>query len=248
MKSVELGQTGLFVSELGIGTGTTGWDGRSNQTDLGFEPLVRLLRYAYQQGITFFDTAGMYGSHAHVATAMKGIDRASVVIGTKTVAHSRSEAEQDVRKFLRELETDVLDMVLLHGVTEGDWPERCAGAMEALSRAKEQGLVRTVGVSVHSLDALRAAADSLWVEVVQVRLNYDGMLMDGTHDEVLPLLKAVHASGKGVYAMKVLGRGALGEETCRALRYVLDMPEVDAAVVGMMNEEEVHRNVECVGV
>ena len=247
MKSVELGQTGLFVSELGIGTGTAGWDGRSDQTNLGFQPLVRLLRYAYQQGISFWDTADMYGSHAHVAAAMKGIDRDSVVIGTKTVARSRSEAERAVRRFLRELETDALDIVLLHGITEGDWPERCAGAMEALSRERERGLVRAVGVSVHSLEALRAAADSPWVEVVQVRLNYDGMLMDGAHDEVLPLLEELHASGKGIYAMKVLGRGALGAEAPRALRYVLDLPEVDAAVVGMMNETEVRKNVGCVG-
>ena len=247
MKSVELGHTGLRVSELGIGTGTTGWDGRSNQTDMGFEPLVRLLRYAYEQGITFWDTADMYGSHAHVAAAMKGIDRASVVIGTKTVARSRLEAEQAVRRFLRELETDVLDIVLLHGVTEGDWPERCAGAMEVLGRERKRGVVRAVGVSVHSLEALRAAAVSPWVEVVQVRLNYDGMLMDGAHEEVLPLLKRIHASGKGIYAMKVLGRGALGAEARRALRYVLDRPEVDAAVVGMMNEDEVRKNVGCLG-
>ncbi|MFH1007507.1 MAG: aldo/keto reductase [Candidatus Latescibacterota bacterium] len=243
MKQVQLGQTGLFVSELGIGTGTNGWDGCSNQTQMGFERLVRLLRYAYGHGITFWDTADMYGSHAHVAAAMKGIDRASVVIGTKTVAHSQSEAELALHRFCQELETDVLDIVLLHGLTEGNWPECYAGAMETLSRAREQGLVRAVGVSVHGLLALRAAVASPWVEVVQVRLNCDGMLMDGTHEEVLPLVKQLRASGKGVYAMKVLGRGALGDQAHRALRYVLDLPEVDAAVVGMMTEAEVRDNV-----
>lgn len=248
MKSVELGQTGLSVSPLGIGTGTNGWSGRSDQTDLGFQQVVRLLRYAYAHGITFWDTADMYGSHAHVAAAMKGIDRASVVIGTKTVARSHPEAERDVHRFLRELETDVLDIVLLHGVTDAHWPDRCAGAMEALSRAREQGLVRAVGVSVHSLDALRTAVASPWVQVVQVRLNYKGVLMDGAPEEVLPLLKQIHASGKGIYAMKVLGRGALGNEASQALRYVLDLPDVAAAVVGMMSKEEVRKNVACVNV
>lgn len=243
MDPVELGRTGLSVSPLGIGTGTNGWAGRSDQTGLGFQRLVRLLRYAYDQGITFWDSADAYGSHWHVAEAMKGLDRASVVIVTKMLARSYADAERDIQRFLRELRTELLDVVLLHGVMDGRWPERYTGAMEALSRAKDQGLVRAVGVSVHSLNALRTAAASPWVNVALVRLNYDGMHMDAAPEEVLPLLKEMHASGKGIYAMKVLGRGALAHEAHRALRYVLDLPDVDAATLGMMSEQEVRENV-----
>ena len=247
MERIELGRTGILVSPLAIGTGTNGWSGRSDQTDLGFQQLVRLLRVAYDQGITFWDTADAYGSHPHVAAAMKGIDRASVVIATKMLARSRADAERDVRRFLRELQTEVLDIVLLHCITDAHWPECRAGAMEALDRAKERGLVRAVGISVHSLGALRAAAASPWVDVVLVRLNTKGVRMDATPEEVLPLLKEMHASGKGIYAMKVLGLGTLSDEGPRALRVVLDLPEVDAAVVGMMSEQQVREAVSWVG-
>jgi len=247
MEPVELGRTGIWVSPLAIGTGTNGWAGRSDQTDLGFERLVRLLRYAYEQGITFWDSADAYGSHPHVAAAMKGIDRGSVVIATKMLARSYSDAERDVERFLRELQTEMLDIVLLHCITDEHWPKRRAGAMEALSRAKERGLVRAVGISVHSLGALRSAAASPWVDVVLVRLNTKGVRMDAAPEEVLPLLKEMHASGKGVYAMKVLGLGTLAHKGSRALRYVLDLPEVDAAVVGMTSEQEVRENISWVG-
>lgn len=243
MNAVELGRTGLSVSPLAIGTGTNGWGGRSDQTGLGFQRLARLLRYAYDQGITFWDSADGYGSHPHVAAALQGIDRASVVIATKMGVHSYPDAERDVQRFLRELQTDVLDIVLLHCMTDVRWPERYAGAMDALDYAKERGLVRAVGVSVHSLDALRTAAASPWVDVVLVRVNYKGVHMDAAPEEVLPLLKEMHASGKGIYAMKVLGRGALAHEARRALRYVLDLPEVDVASIGMMSEQQVREHV-----
>jgi len=210
---------------------------------LGLQGLANLLRFAYEQGITFWDAADQYGSHPHLREALRGLDRSSVVITTKTVSRDRRGTEQDLLRFCRELGTDYLDVVLLHCLTQADWPKSHAGAMEALSAAKERGLVRAVGISSHSLGALRVAVESPWVEVILVRLNYAGVRLDGPLSQVVPLLERGHAAGKGLYAMKVLGCGDLVAEVPRALRYVCDLSYLDAAVVGFVSEEEVRQVV-----
>ena len=75
MQTVKLGNTGIKTSRLAIGTGSNGWNGRSNQTDLGYQELVDLFHFAYRQGIKFWDLADMYGSHPHAKGALRGLDR-----------------------------------------------------------------------------------------------------------------------------------------------------------------------------
>jgi aryl-alcohol dehydrogenase-like predicted oxidoreductase len=219
MEYVDFGRTGLRVSRLSVGTGTHGWGGRSEQTALGLDGLANLLRLAYDGGINFWDAADGYGSHPHVARALQGIPRDAVVIATKTTSRSAKAVTRDVERFLRELGTDVLDVVLLHFVSQRDWPRRYAGAMEALSRAKEQGKVRAVGVSCHGLGALGAAAETDWVEVVLARVNHAGVNMDAHPSQVVPVIEGMYASGKAVYGMKVLGCGQLAGDSRAAIRY-----------------------------
>lgn len=114
MEYVDFGGTGLKVSRLAIGTGTHGFGGRSEQSDLGVRALSSLLRRAYDRGVTFWDTADGYGTHPHVAEALRGIPRDGVVIATKTISRSAAQVTRDVERFLQELDTDVLDVVLLH--------------------------------------------------------------------------------------------------------------------------------------
>ena len=135
-----LGNTGIDVSRLCFGTGTSGWAGASNQTRLGMDAFVELLLYGYGKGILFWDLADQYGSHANAAKALKQVDRRSVVLTTKTTASSKSEAEADIDRFLRELGTDYLDIVLMHCLTSADWSKSKRGIMEALTAAKAAGL------------------------------------------------------------------------------------------------------------
>ena len=100
METVALGLSGISTSRLCFGTGTQGWHHRSNQGDLGIERLSYLLRYAHERGITFWDTADMYGTHPHVADALRQVERESVTITTKTVSRTASEVRSDVERFL----------------------------------------------------------------------------------------------------------------------------------------------------
>jgi len=127
--TVEFGKTGLRVSRLAFGTGTHGWAGRSEQTDLGVDELAGLLRLAYDHGVNFWDAADAYGSHPHIAKALAGLPRDKVVIATKTSARSAEQVTRNVERFLRELGTDVIDVVLLHFMTQADWPQRDGGAL-----------------------------------------------------------------------------------------------------------------------
>jgi aryl-alcohol dehydrogenase-like predicted oxidoreductase len=246
MQRVTLGSSGLDVSRLAIGTGTSGWGGRSNQTRLGFDRCVRLLRYAFDRGITFWDSADQYGSHPHLREALRQVGRERVVLTTKTTSRTPAEVEADVHRFRRELGTDYLDVVLLHCLSEPDWPRRYAESMGALSRLRQAGLIRALGVSCHDFGAFRSAAAEPWVEVVLARINYAGVSMDAPPEQVVPVLEAMHAAGKGVYGMKVVGAGRLVRERRRAVRYVLALPSVDAIVLGMESEREVDEDADLV--
>ncbi|MBI3972794.1 MAG: aldo/keto reductase [Chloroflexi bacterium] len=246
MQHVVLGTTGIEVSRLCIGTGTNGWSGSSNQTRLGFERCVHLLRYAYDRGITFWDSADQYGSHPHVREALEAVGRQNVVVTTKTVSRTPAGVEADVRRFLREMNAGYLDIVLLHCLTEPDWPNRYATCMDTLTKMKESGVIRAVGVSCHNFGAFLNAARQPWVDVVLARINYAGVSMDAPPDRVVPVLDQMHAAGKGIYGMKVVGAGRLTRDTRRAVRYVLDLPSVDAIVIGMQSEAEIDEDVELV--
>src|SRR5690554_4799580 len=122
MQRAVLGATGIEVSKLCFGTGTSGWNGRSNQSALGVRGLADLLHYVYDLGVTFWDTADQYGTHAHVKEALKRIERSRVVIASKTCAEDAATAQSDIERFLREMDTDYIDIVLLHCLTDADWP------------------------------------------------------------------------------------------------------------------------------
>ncbi len=245
MQQVTLGNSGIEVSRLCIGTGTVGWNGSSNQTrQLGEQGLIDLLCYAYDAGVRFWDTADQYGSHPHVREALRLLPRDQVVVTTKTTSRTAAGVRQDVERFLRELGTDYADIVLLHCLTEHDWTTRYQDCMEALSVCQDRGMIRAVGVSCHDFDAFKLAAATPWVEVVLARINYDGVLMDASPAEVIPVMDEMSARGQGIYGMKVYGAGKLLEDRRRALEFVLNLSSVDAVVLGMENKAEVDENVE----
>jgi 1-deoxyxylulose-5-phosphate synthase len=243
IERVKLGRCGVTVSRLGIGTGTHGWAKRSDQTALGLQGLADLLVAAHGLGVTFWDAADQYGSHPHVAAALKRVPRDEVVITTKTTSKRGRKVARDVDRYLKELGTDVLDLVLLHSLSQADWPVKYEGAMAALTRAKEAGKVRAVGFSCHGLGALRSAVDDGWSDVVFVRINYDGTRMDGDLSEVTQIVQQLYRSGKGIYAMKVLGCGQLVGDVERAFRFVLGLGTVHALSIGMTGQAQLRENV-----
>lgn len=246
MEYVDFGRTGLKVSRLAVGTGTHGGGHSSDQTRLGVEGLSDLLHLAYDQGVTFVDAADMYGSHAGVARLLRDVPRDSVVINTKTTSKTAEAVTADVHRFLSELGTDVLDIVLLHGRSDADWAQQSVEAMEALSRAKEAGKVRAVGISCHGLAALRTAAETDWLDVILARVNHAGVNMDGSVPEVVPQLEELYAAGKAVYAMKVLGVDKLANDVRGAINFVLGLGSVHAMAMGITSRKELLEDVRLV--
>jgi len=231
--SVSLGQTGITTSRLAMGTGTVGAGKHSHQTALGIDGLSRLLLNGFHEnGLRFFDAADSYGSHPHVAEALKHLDRSKITILTKSWARDPDEMRSDLDRFRRELGTEQLDIVLMHCLTEGDWTTRYRPVMDVLEEAKQKKIIRAHGCSCHSIEALRAAARSAWVEVDLARVNPVGAHMDSDPDTVVGVLREMKASGKAVLGMKILGQGALRDRQDDALRYALGLNVLDAFTVG----------------
>lgn len=236
---VVLGRTGIRTSRLAMGTGTIGFGGRSNQTKLGISSFTNLLLNGYHEnGLRFFDSADSYGSHPYVAAALKQLPRDKVTVLTKTDTRDATGVRADLDRFRRELGIDHIDIVLIHCVTEGDWTTRYRGAMDVLSEAKEKGVIRAHGVSCHSLEALRAAASSPWVDIDLVRLNPIGSHMDAEPDIVISVIKQMRSQGKGIVGMKILGQGELRDRPSEAVRYALGTGVLDAFTIGAESQKE----------
>jgi 1-deoxyxylulose-5-phosphate synthase len=229
---VSLGRTGIIASRLAIGSGTHGVEKASNQTRMGLPKFLEFVSHARERGVNFWDMADQYGSHPFFAAALKEVPRSEVVILTKSTTRDAAGMEKDIERFLKELGTDHLDILLLHCLTDPAWTGKMHDTMEVLSQAKQKGTVRAFGVSCHDLGALKAAVESPWTEVILARLNHAGVAMDAEPTVVSPLLKKAHESGKAVIAMKITGAGKLRDQIDQSLRYVLGRGFVDTFTMG----------------
>ena len=236
--TVTIGKTGIQTSRLAMGTGTVGSGHHSHQTALGIDGLSKLLLNGYEHGLRFFDSADSYGSHPHVAEALKHVPRDKVTVLTKTWARDPDTARADLERFRRELNTDYIDICLMHCLTEGDWTGRFQGVMDVLSEAKQKGTIRAHGCSCHSIEALRTAAKSPWVEVHLVRINPVGAFMDSDPQTVLSVIREMRANGHGVVGMKILGQGQMRNRQDEALKFALGLDLLDAFTIGAENQGE----------
>jgi len=236
--TITIGKTGIQTSRLAMGTGTVGSGHHSHQTALGVQGLSDLLLNGYDHGLRFFDSADSYGSHPHVAEALKHVQRDKVTVLTKTWARDAASARADLDRFRRELGTDHLDICLMHCLTEPDWTERYQGVMDVLSEAKEKGIIRAHGCSCHSIEALRAATKSSWVEVHLVRINPIGAMMDADPETVVSVIREMRAKGKGIIGMKILGQGAMRDRQDEALNFALSLNLLDAFTIGAESKAE----------
>lgn len=239
---VPIGQTKLKFSRIVLGTGMKGGNRQSNHTRLGKEKFETLIRTANERGVDTFDLADLYGSHPYVIPALQGIQRDKFQVITKIwfapggiPEKERPDADVCVDRFLKELQTDYIDLLLLHCVVSPKWPEELRKQMDLLSKLKAQGKVRALGVSCHSLEALEACIAEPWVESVHTRINPYGMSMDGKPEKVVPVLQKIHAAGKGVVGMKIVGEGRLRndpERRSESIKYALTLGCVDVLNVG----------------
>jgi len=235
---VVLGKTGIHTSRLACGTGTIGYNHHSNQTAMGIQGLADLLWRGYDHGLRFFDTADSYGSHPHVAEALKHVPRERVTIMTKSSAREPAKMRSDIDRFRKELNTDYLDLLMMHGVTEDNWTTRFRPTMDVLSEMKDKGIIRAHGCSCHKLEALREAALSPWVDVILSRINPIGSHMDADPDTVKATLTQGRANGKGIIGMKILGQGDMRTRQDEALKYALSLGILDAFTIGAENAGE----------
>jgi aryl-alcohol dehydrogenase-like predicted oxidoreductase len=248
-ETVGLGQTKLKLSRFCLGTGMNGNNRQSNHTRMGKQKLEALLQGGYDRGIRVFDLADLYGTHPYLLPALKAIPRDKYAIITKVWLHAgglpeaeRPGAEAAVNRFLKEIGTDYLDLVLLHCMSSPKWPAEQRQHMDGLARLKDKGVIRAHGVSCHSIAALEAAAAEPWVDSVHARINPYGMSMDDKPEKVVPVLKKLHAAGKGVVGMKIIGEGKLrndAEKRDESARFVLGLGCVDVLNIGFEKVEEI---------
>ncbi len=260
MEQRTLGRSGIKVSRLGFGTLTMA----SAQANLTAEAGGELLAYAFGQGITFWDTAEIYGNYAHLRAGLKRLGQLPVIC-TKTYAYDRATAAKSLEKARRALDLDVIDIFLLH---EQETHMTMDGHREAFSyllEQKDKGTIRAVGLSTHAVEpvlALAAAKDktgsasrqAVWedidpgpysqADIVHPLLNLQGIgLLDGKASDMVQACQAAHQAGIGIFGMKMLGGGHLLSRFDEAVSFALGLPFADAYAVGMQAVDEVDMNV-----
>lgn len=239
MKYVELGRTGLRVSRLCFGGLIIGPLQANLDVDSGSEVILRAL----ELGVNFIDTAELYGTYAHIREAVKKFGK-KVVIATKSYAYTKEGAEQSLEKARKELDTDIIDIFLLHEQESRHTLRGHREALEYFLSAKEKGLIKAVGVSTHNIEVVDACAEMEEIDVIHPIVNMKGIgIGDGTIEDMLAAIQKAYAAGKGIYSMKPLGGGNLLNSVKESLEYVLNIPYIHSIAVGMQTREEVVYNV-----
>lgn len=250
---VTLGKTGIKLSRLGFGTGSN--NGRQ-QTALGQEDFNKLIRYAYDQGITYIDTAQAYRTFGWIAAAIKGLPREKLFIQSKLPGGTR-DVLATIDNHRKTFGTDYVDSLLIHCMTRGSWTEDLKRLMDGLNVAQDRKWIRAKGVSCHTLPALRAATETDWTEVHLVRVNPQGRYTDGERPEwgglvrndigpVIKEIKSMHEKGRGVIGMKMIGNGTFtdGADREKSIRFAMACKEIDAIVIGFTSRQQIDEAIE----
>ncbi|HOO98131.1 MAG TPA: aldo/keto reductase [Bacteroidales bacterium] len=248
LRKITLGKTGIKTTLLGMGTGFSGGNRSSAITRAGVAEEV--IRYAWEKGIRFFDCADTYGTHPYAAKVLGGFPREKYTLTSKIWVlrggipePERPDADIVIDRFRKELNTDYIDIVQLHCMMSGSWTDDQKKQMDILENLKAKGIIRAHGVSVHSFQALEAAAASSWVDVIHVRINPFGVSMDSKDPAtVVAVIKKLHDSGKGVIGMKLIGNGSYRDDPDKideAIKFVLGLGTVDMVIVGFENQGQI---------
>ncbi len=244
---VTLGKTGIKLSRLGMGTGS---NSGNTQYALGQEGFNRLVRYAYDQGITYFDCAQSYKTFDWMGSAIKGLPREKIFIQSK-IPGKPEQILAAIDHHRKVFDSDYVDSMLIHCMFKEAWTDDMKRIMDAFDEAKEKKWIRSKGVSCHSLPALQDATNSAWTEVHLVRVNPQCSHIDGMeqhweksgHDlsPVMAEIKTMHAKGRGIIGMKIIGNGDFtnAEDREKSIRFAMSRPEIDAVTIGFKNTAEI---------
>ena len=255
VQNIKLGKSAIETSLLGIGTGVHAGNRSAFLTRQEKEKSIAMLRHAYDRGIRNFDTADTYGTHGIVAEALADKNRSDYTITSKIWVRGggipeseRPDADVVVERFRKELKTDYIDLVQIHCMVDEKWTETQKKQMDILEDLKAKGIIRAHGVSVHSLDAMKDAAKSDWVDVLHARINPYGMAMDKPDPkEVIEVIQQVNKSGTGIIGMKLVGNGDLSNDSKKiddSLRFVLGLKSIDMVIVGFESIEQIDTYIE----
>ncbi len=250
---VTLGKSNVKVTRLALGTGT--YSGKV-QRDLGQDEFTRQVRYAYDRGIRFFETAESYGEmHKMLGVALKGVPRDSYRMMTKVTTREGVDPQEKIDELRKLAQTDYFDVTLLHYQHTATWPTDTRRWQDGILEAKHKQAVLGHGASVHGLPALRRFPGNDWLQIAMIRMNHNGTKMDaedfntreaGNVSEVTTHMKQVKKEGMGVISMKLVGEGAFTnrEDRQKAMRYAFRTAGVDSVTVGFKNTAEIDEAIE----
>jgi len=250
---VTLGKSGVKVTRLALGTGT--YSGQV-QRDLGQEGFTRLVRYAYDRGIRFFETAESYGEmHKMLGIALQGIPRDNYRLMSKVTTRPGADPQEKIDELRKLANTDYFDIMLLHYQHVATWPEDTVRWQDGVAEAQVKKAVIGRGASVHGLPALRKFPGNKWLEIAMIRMNHKGVKMDaedyatgglGNVSEVVDHAKRVKQQGMGVISMKLVGEGAFTtrEDRQAAMKFAFNQAGVDSVTVGFKSIAEVDEAIE----
>ncbi len=244
---VQLGRSQVKVTRLAFGTGS--FSGQV-QRQLGQDGFTRLVRYAYDHGIRFFETAESYGQmHEMLGVALQGIPRDSYQLMSKVTTREGIDPQAKLDDLRRRAKTEYFDVMLLHWQHTSDWPDESKRWADAISEAQAKKAVIGRGASVHGLPALRAMPGDDWLQVAMIRVNHKGTRMDaedfntdgpGNVAEVVKHVHQVRGEGMGVVGMKLIGEGVFNHaDRQAAMRFAFRNAGVDCVTVGYKSTAEI---------
>lgn len=250
---VTLGKSGVKVTRLAFGTGT--FSGRV-QRNLGQDEFTRLVRYAYDKGVRFFETAESYGGmHQMLGIALQGLPRDSYRVMSKATTYPNADPLQKIDELRKYAKLDYFDIMLMHFQHVASWPGDTVKWQDGIQEAKRKDMVAGYGASVHGLPALRQFPGNKWLQIAMIRMNHNGTKMDaedfntrglGDVPEVVKHTRQVHKEGMGVISMKLVGEGTFTNRDDRkaAMRYAFNTAGVDSVTVGFKNTDEIDEAIE----
>lgn len=208
------------------------------------ENKIKLLNYAYEKGINFFDTAELYDNYNILKEFIKDKDRDKLTVATKSYAYDRKTAEYSVNKALEELNTEYLDVFMLHEQENGNNFLGHYEAVERFMEYREQGVIKHFGISTHRVQAVKDSIKFKEIEFVFPLFNMEGIgIQDGTIVDMIDAVKKAKENNKFIMAMKIYGGGHLINRSKEAFEFVRSVKEIDFIAVGMSTIAEVDANI-----
>jgi len=249
---VTLGKSDVKVTRLAFGTGSMSG---AVQRALGQQEFTRLVRYAYDRGIRFYETAESYGEmHKMLGIALEGLPRESYRILSKVTTYHDVDPQAKFDELRTLAKTDYFDIMLLHYQHTPTWPEDTKHWQEGIEKAQERKVIVSRGASVHGLPALRQVPRMDWLDVAMIRMNHNGTRMDaeipdgpdrGDVNEVVTHVHQARQAGMGIISMKLIGEGVFNrEDRQKAMRFAFKNANVDAVTVGYKNTREIDEAIE----